>query len=302
MPPHSRLPFRAALAAALLAATLAATLAPAVGAQDTSSTRGLQPTPDSQLVAITLKDGSMLIGRVLEVTPTVVRFRSAVGESSIPRDAIVSVRLSAAGAAHGGEYWPEDPSRTRLFFAPTGRMLRQGEGYFSDAYVFFPSFQGGLSNRFTLGAGMSIIPGVGIDEQLYYLTPKVGILSGPRVNVAIGALVAGIGTLSDVGPVGIGYGVATFGGEDASVTTGVGFGFDRSSTSQALLMLGGSTRVSRNIAFVSENYLYTGRDSHVLASGGIRFMGEKLAVDLAGFTTGESEIPIVPYLAFIYRF
>jgi hypothetical protein len=67
-------------------------------------------------------------------------------------------------------------------------------------------------------------------------------------------------------------------------------------------MLGGSTRVSRNIALVSENYLYTGRGSTALLSGGIRFLGEKLAVDLAGFTTGASEIPVVPYLAFIYRF
>lgn len=185
---------------------------------------------------------------------------------------------------------------------PPDACCARERGYFSDAYIFFPSFQGGLGDRFTIGGGMSIIPAVGIDQQLYYLTPKVGILSGPRVNVAVGALVAGVGRLSDVGPVGIGYGVATFGSEDASVTTGLGFGFDRSSTSQALIMLGGSSRVSRNIAFVSENYLYTGTGAHGLASGGIRFMGEKLAVDLAGFTTGESAVPIVPYLAFIYRF
>jgi hypothetical protein len=297
-----RLLSRVLVRAAFLGGLLAAVPAPAVSAQDTSSTRNLQPTADSQLVAITLKDGSTLIGRVLEVTPTVVRFRSAVGESSIPREAIVSVRVSAAGSSHGGEYWPEDPSRTRLFFAPTGRMLRQGEGYFSDAYVFFPSFQGGLSDRVTIGGGMSLIPGLGIDEQVFYVTPKVGLMSGPNVNVAVGALVAGVGTISDEGPFGIGYGVATFGGEDANVTAGAGFGFARSSTSQALLMLGGSTRVSRNIAFVSENYLYTGNASSVLLSGGIRFLGEKLAVDLAGFTSGAGDIPVIPYLAFIYRF
>jgi hypothetical protein len=300
---HSvRLPIRLAIRAAALAGLLGLALAPRAAAQDTSATRNLQPTPDSLLVAVTLRDGSTLIGRVLEVTPTTVRFRSAVGESSIPRDAITSIRVTAAGGAHGGEYWPEDPSRTRLFFAPTGRMLRKGEGYFSDAYIFFPSFQGGLTDRFTIGGGMSIVPGLGIDEQVFYLTPKVGLLSGPRVNVAVGALVAGVGSLSDYGPVGIGYGAATFGGEDASLTTGVGFGFDRNSTSQALLMVGGSMRGSRNIAFVSENYLYTGSGSSVLLSGGIRFMGEKLAVDLAGFTSGDSEIPVVPYLAFIYKF
>jgi hypothetical protein len=290
------------LRAALVAAVLAAAPIPTVSAQDTSATPNLQPSADSQLVVVKLKDGSTLVGRVLEVTPTVVRFRSAAGESSIPRDAIVAVRVSAAGAAHGGEYWPEDPSRTRLFFAPTGRMLRKGEGYFSDAYVFFPSFQGGLTDRFTMGGGASIVPGLGFDEQVYYFTPKIGIVASDRLNIAVGALVAGVGALSDEGPFGIGYGVATFGGEDANVTAGAGFGFVQSSTSAAVLMLGGSTRVSRNIALVSENYLYTGSASTPLFSGGIRFLGEKLAVDLAAFTTGEGDIPLVPYLAFIYRF
>jgi hypothetical protein len=212
------------------------------------------------------------------------------------------VRSNASTGVHNGEYWPEDPSRTRLFFAPTGRMLRKDEGYFSDAYVFFPSFQGGLSDRFTLGGGVSIVPGLGLDEQLYYLTPKVGVISGPSLNVAVGALVAGVGRLSDEGPFGIGYGVATFGGEDANVTAGAGFGFARSSTSEALLLLGGTKRVSRNIGLVTENYFYTGSGSSVVLSGGLRFMGEKIAVDLAAFTTGESDVPVVPYLAFIYRF
>jgi hypothetical protein len=271
-------------------------------AQDTTATQNLRPTPDSQLVVITLRDGSTLIGRVLDVSPTVVRFSSAVGETAIPRDAIRSARVSAVAGIHNGEYWPEDPSRTRLFFAPTGRMLREGEGYLSDAYVFFPTIQYGLADRFTIGAGMSFIPGLGVDEQLYYFTPKMGLYASPTLNVAVGALVAGVGRLSDYGPFGIGYGAATFGGEDASVTAGAGFGFARSSTSQALLMLGGSTRVSRGIALVTENYLYTGNGSSSIFSGGIRFMGEKIAVDLAAFTAGVSEVPLMPYLAFIYRF
>lgn len=292
-----------AVARAVLIATLCSML-PWAGAvaQDTSSTPNLRPTPDSQLVVLRLRDGSSLIGRVVEVTPLVVRFASAVGESAIPREAIRDVRMMAATRAHDGEYWPEDPSRTRLFFAPTGRMLRKSESYFADAYVFFPSLQVGITDRITLGGGASIIPGVPIDQQLFYLTPKVGLVASPTLNVSIGALVAGLGAASSEGPFGIGYGVATFGGEDANVTAGAGFGYSRTSTSQALLMLGGSNRVSRNIALVTENYLYTGSGSKLLASGGFRFMGEKLAVDLAGFTFGDSSVPVIPYLAFIYRF
>jgi len=299
LPHHDR---RALASLAALFLVLVLAHAPRLGAQDTTTTRNLQPTPDSQLVKITLRDGSILIGRVVAVTPTTVRFASAMGETEIPRSAIRSVERAQPTSVHEGEYWPEDPSRTRLFFAPTGRMQRQGEIYLSDAYVLFPSLQGGVTNRFSIGAGFSLIPGLSLDEQLYYITPKVGVVASEKLNIAIGGVVAGAGTLTDEGPFGIGYGVATFGGEEGSVTAGAGFGFARSSTSQAIFMLGGSKRVTRNVALVSENYLYTAAHSDVLVSGGFRFMGEKIAVDFAGYTVGESEVPLIPYVAFIYRF
>ena len=287
------------MGAAIAAATVAA---PRIAAQDTTATANLRPTPDSQLVKLTLRDGSVLIGRVIEVSPTVLVFASALGTSTIPRTSVRKVETSASRALHEGEFWPEDPSRTRLFFAPTGRMLRRGEGYFSDAYVFFPSVQGGLTDRVNFGGGMSLFPGVGLDEQVYFVTPKVGIIARPKLNVAVGALVAGMPDFFEDSPVGLAYGVATYGGEDASVTFGSGFGFSRSSTSQALFMLGGSARLSRSIALVSENYLYSDNGSSGLVSAGIRFMGEQIAVDLAGFAASGADVPIIPYVAFIYRF
>ena len=285
----------------LLATLLLACVSPAIRAQDTSSTANLQPTPEGRHAQLVLRDGSTLLGRVLEVTPATVRFASAVGESSIPRASIASVRLVSASAMHDGAYWPEDPSRSRLFFAPTGRMLRTGETYFSDAYIFFPSLQVGLTDMFSIGGGISLFPGVGIGEQILYLTPKLGLYASPTVNVAIGALVAGAGVISDNSPAGIGYGVATVGGEDQNLTAGAGFGFSRgNASSTALLMLGGSQRVSRNVALVTENYFTSDRDAGILASGGVRFMSEHIAVDLALFG-GNNINAIVPYVAFIYK-
>jgi hypothetical protein len=270
-------------------------------AQDTSGTANLRPARDSALVQVVLRDGSTLLGRVLEVTPTTVRFVSSFGETRIPRTSIVSVRVVSASTMHGGEYWPADPSRSRLFFAPTGRMLRQGETYFADAYIFFPSLQLGVSDLVSIGGGVSIFPTVDLSEQIFYLTPKVGVYSSPTVNVAVGALIAGAGVVSDFSPAGIGYGVATFGGEDGNITTGAGFGFSRGNTSStALLMVGGSQRVSKGVALVTENYFTSNGDGGVLLSGGLRFMSEHIAVDFALFG-GSSVNTVVPYLAFIYK-
>ena len=288
--------------ASLCVACLILALSAPASAQDTTRTANLRPTPEGQLAQVVLRDGSSLYGRVLEVTPTTVRFSSSLGETSIPRASITTVRQVNAKAIHDGQIWPDDPSRTRLFFAPTGRMLRAGEDYFADAYIFFPSLQYGVSDQVTVGGGMSAFPGLGLDEQLYYVTPKVGVYSTPTVNVAVGLLAAGAKSISDQSPAGIGYGVATFGDENGSVTTGAGFGFTRGKTSStAVLMLGGSQRVSKSVALVSENYLITGGGGASLFSGGARFMSEHIAVDVALIGCGNCGAVVAPYLAFIYR-
>ncbi len=281
--------------------TLSAASFTTLRAQDTSSTANMKATPEGRISQVVLRDGSVLNGRVVEVTATTVKFVSSIGETTIARSAIVAVRQVAQTSVHDGQVWPEDPSRTRLFFAPTGRMLRTSETYFADAYVFFPSVQVGVTNQFTIGGGMSLFPGVGLDEQIYYLTPKVGLYSSDNVNVAVGALVAGAKVISDETPAGIGYGVVTLGDENTSATVGAGFGFSRGNTSSTgVLMLGGSNRVSKSIALVSENYLTAGNGGNVLVSGGVRFMSEHIAVDLALFG-GKGIDAVVPYVAFIYK-
>ena len=288
----------------LLAVVMAVAGTPkAARAQDTTATANLRPTPDSAVVVLVLRDGSTLIGRVLEVTATTVRFASAVGESAIPRDAIREVRISARSALRDGEVWPEDPSRTRLFFAPTGRMMRQGEAYFADAYVLLPSIQVGLSDYFSIGGGFSLIPGVDIDQQVFYVTPKVGVYQSRSLNVSVGALVAAVKEISDKSPFGTVYGVGTIGGDDASFTAGAGLGFAGSTASpNAVIMVGGSVRTTRNIGLLTENYFYTGGGSSGLLSAGVRFMSEKIAVDLAGFTTTSLSGFPVPYVSFLYKF
>lgn len=260
-------------------------------------------TPDSSVTQLVLKDGSVLAGRVLEVTETTVRFSSAFGETTLQRSAVKSARILPMSALHDGVIWPEDPSRTRLLFAPTGRMLRPGETYFTDAYIVFPGVQTGLTDRLSIGAGMSIVPGLSLDEQIFYITPKLGVYQSANVNVAVGVLAAGAKELSDASPFGLGYGVVTLGNEDASVTAGAGFGFSREETSSVgLFMFGGTARVSKGLALVTENYVTTfDRETEAAFSGGVRFIGDRLSVNLAALgATGANTL--LPYVAFIYRF
>jgi uncharacterized membrane protein len=190
------------------------------------------------------------------------------------------------------------PNSTRLFFAPTGQMLRKGEGYFADYELFFPGFAYGVTDNISVGGGVSIFP-AGVGDQVYYFTPKVGMSFGDQVHVSAGLLLAG----TKGGTGGVGYTAGTFGDGDGSVTAGVGYGFAGGEiASKPLAMLGGEKRVSRRLALVTENYLLPTIDKSVVYSFGVRFMGEKLTTDLAIFNTAGSQIIGVPYVDFVFKF
>ena len=238
----------------------------------------LAPPAEGKVQRLTLVDGSELLGRIVAVEGSVVRFESALGVTAIPRESIVALREESPGRTREGEYYFPHPNPTRLIFAPTGRMLAGGEGYFSDYWIFFPGIAFGVSDYITLGGGVSIIPGS--DQQLFYFTPKVGLVQGPTANFSLGALV--IGVPSSTGPemTGVLYGVGTWGSPDASMTAGMGYGFVQDELADhPAIMLGGEVRAAPRLSLVTENYLLPGRN--VIVSGGLRFMGRDLSVDLA---------------------
>jgi hypothetical protein len=286
---------------------LGAASAGRAGAQESRAVRERLATVDStQTLAVRTRDGSTFIGRVLDRDSAVVRLATEAGVVTVRTATIVRVDVVSAGDMQNGEYWFPSPNATRLLFAPTGRMLARGDGYVSDYQLFFPGVAVGVTDRVTVGGGMSLFPGIGLDEQVYFFTPKVGVVSSEKANVAVGALIAavpGIGSGDEPSTFGILYGVGTLGGPNGSVTGGLGFGFaDGDLTKRPAILLGGERRVSRRVAVITENYAVPGIDG-VLLSGGLRFFGEQLAVDLALVApVGEGDAFAIPFVGFVFNF
>ena len=261
--------------------------------------------PDSlHTQVLELSDGSTLVGRITAVEADSVRFATAVTTMTLPRAAIVKVReIRNPTRSTTGEIWLPDPGVTRLLFAPTGRMLERGDGYFSNAYLFFLSFFAAPTNRLTIGGGMSILPTDNfVEDNVYYLMPKVGLVHSDRLNIAAGGLIGAVPG-DEGGSGGIGYGVATFGPAHGNLTVGAGVAFgDGGVVDEPLLMVGFYKRLSRRTAFVSENYGIPGVDG-ILFSYGVRFFGEKLSVDFALWNSSEIGVfPGIPYIAFAKHF
>lgn len=267
--------------------TLLATAAPAV-AQET--------------VTLALQDGSSLVGRILQEDAESLTFLTEGGlELRIERIRVASIRRAAP--ARG-----DDPNDSRLMLAPTGRPLRKGDGYFSDHSVLFPGFGYGLTDWLSIGGGVSVVPGVGLDEQLFYLSPQVGTRISERFALAGGALLAGSGDFKAA----LLYGVGTFGGPGASLTLGLGVGGARDGshkpfrwTDRPILLLGGTARLSNRLALVSENWILVGEPLSRQPIGlALRFLGDRLSADVGFVFLGElldQGLPL-PWLSISYHF
>lgn len=225
-----------------------------------------------------------------------------------------------------------DPNGTRLFISPTARTMEQGQGRFSDYMVFFPSVAYGFTDWLDASAGVSVLPFS--RSQLLSLNVKAQVYESGATTLAVGNLFAtpvGEGFTDGFG--GTVYGLGTFGSARRSVTAGTYFsyagvdteffdeecngnvctvesdGFEVGFADGVLLVLGGETQVSNSVKLISENYLGIGGGSTGgVVSGGVRFFGDNLAVDLAFFRpvgegTGDlGGFPFVPYVGFAYNF
>ena len=303
----------ARVATVLLFAMLAA-LAGAgrvVGAQQPASrqTPVAIRIPDStQVQVIKLRDGSTIVGRVIDVGADTIRFAASAGTLSIARADIVELRDVAKASLRNGEVWPVSPNATRLLFAPTGRMLGKGEGYFNDTYLFLLSAHGGVTSRFTLGGGLSVLPLDEFTDNALYIMPKVGVVASPKFNLAVGGLAGVVGGLVDddeSASFGVVYAVGTAGSPDASVSFGTGLAYAGGTfADHPVAMLGAETRLGRRVSFVTENYLIPSEDVSSIISYGLRFFGEKLSADLAFWNApGEDMIfPGIPYVSFTVKF
>lgn len=256
------------------------------------------PVDTVAVVTLRLTDGSELTGRVVARDDTSLVVVTIAGLRVVaPRRAIVAWRAQRGRIANG-QFVEADPNTSRLFFAPTGRTLAAGSGYFADYFLFFPFVAVGLADRFTLAGGVSILPGA--ENQLVYIAPKIGLVQSPRVNIAAGGIFATVP--GETGSIGAVYGVGTFGSEDNAITVVVGYPFaDGETTDSPSAVLGAEARLSSRSKFLVETWLLPGADV-VPATFGLRFFGSRLTVDfgLMSVIGADTEgFPFFPWVDFV---
>jgi len=251
---------------------------------------------EGEVQEMVLRDGSVLFGQVIEAgDPLTFRLLSG-SEMQVPRSQVKTLRR-ARGEVVEGEFWNEDPNRTRLFFGPTARALPKGEGYLAVYEIIMPFLAFAVTDNLIIAGGTPLIFGEG-GSRPFWLAPKLTFLDKGHTQAAVGVLAFVVEDES----AGILYGVLSRGDAKRSVTLGLGYGYVNDDLADTpAVMLGAEMRASRRVKLVTENYLFPGGNG--LISFGPRFFGERLSADLGLVVpVGMGETFVFPLINFVWNF
>jgi hypothetical protein len=242
----------------------------------------------SSIWRIETTDGNEFFGTILLQDINAIRLKTQMlGVLTIPVSFISSSTIVDKEAIKQGEVWMKNLQAARYFYSPNGFGLEKGSGYYQNTWVLFNQVSYGVTNYFTLGAGMVPLFLLGGAPTPVWITPKFSLpVVKEKLNVGGGVLLGQI-VGEDMITFGVLYGVATLGNRDRNLTAGLGYAFSDSGWSKPLINLCGMMRVGKRGYLLTENYFFSmkredifeGKKNIVVLSVGGRTVWPKLSLD-----------------------
>lgn len=294
---------------------------PVLGAppQPAPAPAGTVPTPTAppteitgQTYAVELVSGTSFIGVLTASGPEELSFQTKeLGLLTLRRANIKQLSLLTSEQARRG--YDYQGNGNRLFFAPTARNLRRGEGTVQTIDIFLLGVNYGITDNISLGTLFTWVPQAGGDN-FFGLTPKISFPVNERLRLGAGALLV----FQRDNNFTFTYANATYGSADNNLTAGVGYAFIQGKyVNTPVFLLGGARRVSRRVSLLNETYILSVNDRYERATfvggiAGLRVAGQRLSGSLGvmyGFTsfnsgssTDVSGGGAVPFAEATYRF
>ncbi len=180
-------------------------------------------------------------------------------------------------------------------------------GYLNSVFI-------GITDHISIGGGVEVSSlfsknATGLKGAAYFLSSKAGFKVNHNFHLSLGALYINLPNNVTGGTEGLGMAIAnaTRGNANHHLTGGVGLSYERGYIFKyPFFNISGFTRVSRNVALLTENWIFTTyRDFTGIYSYGVRFFGEQFSVDIAFMKNRRytnSFIIGIPYFDFTIKF
>jgi hypothetical protein len=251
-----------------------------------------------------LKDGTSVQGIMINETAQEMSLQTDnMGTVTLKKEQIQKIVQLDQSNYRKGKYWFPNPNYSRYFLSP-GMQLKKGDGYYQNVDLSLNSVSYGITDFLSIGGGLEIYSTLS-GHPTFFVMPKMGFKIVNSLWIGAGILYANTtDAIGDFGGLGIGYGTLTYGNDNSNATLGIGWGYvDNTWSDKPVITVSGMTRVARSIALVTENWFVP---DYALFSYGVRFMGERIAVDL-GFINSKDIIETFPiglplWLDFVLKF
>lgn len=261
---------------------------------------------------IELKDGSTFVGKIIFTDDEKLLLNTELlSNVEIKLSAIKKLNAIKITVSDTGQYWFSSPNSSRYLMGNSAFTLKKGEIDYQNIYLSVNSFNYGVSDNFTVGGGFELISTFsslsdGDFKPIFFINSKLGFKSNESLRFSASALYVRVPSNDGASGYFIPNGTLTVGNENSNVSGTLGAIFDgNSSGPKGLFSFSAIRRVSKRVAFISENWALFGENSYIFVSYGLRFLGEKVSVDLAFFNSKDivQELPIgIPYLDFVVKF
>jgi hypothetical protein len=268
----------------------------------------------SKMYQITLKDGSIVTGKIVSITDSEIVIQSGtIGEVRLKKENIKTMAPISSIDEKKSGIWFANPNPSRYLVGSSAIPLEKNTGYYQNTWIFFNSFAYAFTNNFSVSAGFEIFSllAKGDGPYAFYISPKASFKVADNFYAGGSILYANtLKTVDEFGGLGTFNVFGTYGNKNNNITGSLGWGFAGGEfSSKPLITLSGMTRLSKRIALVSENWLVpdAGSDGGLYAifSYGIRFLGEKTAIDLAFINNKDIAEGLAigfPWLDFVINF
>ena len=267
-----------------------------------------QAQPDSaNLRRVETIDGNEYIGLLMAEDSVHIELQTPLlGRITIPRTSIKSISQIESSSMKGGKLWFENPQATRYFWSPNGYGLKKGEGYYQNIWVLWNQASVGVTDYFSVGAGLIPLFLFGGTSTPAWIVPKFSIpVVKDKFNIGVGAIAGTI--LGEGSGFGIVYGLGTIGDRNNNLTLGFGYGYAGGEwASKPLITISGMVRLGPRGYLLSENYFIgLGNTNLALLSFGARTIIKRAGLDYGLFFPVSSDIGTfiaIPWLGFTLPF
>ena len=276
-------------------------------------------TTKSPLLVITLSDSTEYVGRIISSESKFLLFnlRDSNNVRILKKEIRQVIKFEDSHYPRGKnsvvvdtakhiEY--ADANLSRMIIFPTARSMKSFQGYVQLNELFFPFASIGIENFLTIGGGISIVPS--LKNQMIYFSPKITPIHFEFIDLAAGVFYMTSKSFEGEKiefPKGFGvvYAMGTFGGQDKSISVGLGWGLrGEFYNNKPLLILGGELKIARNLKLITESWIPPD-SKYILGMIGFRVIGKDVSGDAVimrpiGPDTGKSGI--LPWFTLTYNF